>query len=200
MHDILLRFIGIDPLTAAGDGSRIPSRLSGSGESNAVLGKVSPDGDTLPAVKSQQKQQAAAAASSAAAAVDKEGQEGQPIDKERELRYGPRRTAVLFSIIVCVTLAIYGLLRWRVRQRRRKGWMPEHQERKRQTPVRPSSQYRLSKLSQQQSPRRQRDTSETTLLQQIEAHERGENTADRSDEIDDDSRALFASVDSPRRH
>ena len=124
-HDLLLRFMGIETLTAAGDASRIASRLgSATNNGEAVIGKIAPDGGTLPAVISQQEEAAAAAASSAAAAVDLADTLGQPVDKERELLYGPRRSAVLVLIIVTVILTLYALLRWRARQRRLKGWQP----------------------------------------------------------------------------
>lgn len=118
--------MGVETLQAAGEASRIPSHLGNekAGGLDGVIGKVAPNGGTLPAVISQKEKAEAAAASKAAAAVDLHGAEGQPIDKERELLYGPRRTGVLVMIILLVSLGIYGLLRWRARQRRLKGWVP----------------------------------------------------------------------------
>lgn len=144
-HDILLRFTGIDAIKAAGAGSKIPSTI---GQGNGgVLGKISPDGDTLDSVKSELEKQAAAVDKAASDAVDKAGEEGQPIDKERELLYGPRRSVVLFLTVISLSLAIYGLLRWRARIRhRRQGWAPKHLENKHHFVPRSESGYRLGKL------------------------------------------------------
>jgi hypothetical protein len=144
-HDILLRFTGIDTLNAAGAGSKVPSTI-GQGDGN-VLGKISPEGETLESVKDELEKQAAAVDKAASDAVDKAGSEGQPVDKERELVYGPRRSAVLFLIVLTVTLAIYGVLRWRARTRhQRKGWMPKHAENKHHIMARSESGYRLGKI------------------------------------------------------
>lgn len=191
-QDILLRFLGIDTLIAAGDGSQIPSRIGRvSSGVEAVIGKVAPDGGTLPAVISQQEKQAAAAASSAAAAVDFYAEEGQPIDKERELLYGPRRSAVLMLIIVAVALAFYALLRWRARKRRAAGWtpkryMPPGSGRSGLGTPAGSGTYRFNRLSLSSSApntpvrgggsrrKRERESlqlSEMNLLKRIEEHE-----------------------------
>lgn len=145
-HDILLRFTGIDTLKAAGAGSNVPSTI-GDGHGN-VLGKISPEGETLDSVKSELDKQAAAIDKAASDAVDKAGAEGQPIDKERELIYGPRRSAVLFIIILTVSIAVYGLLRWRARVRhQRAGWAPKHLlENKHHFVARSESGYRLNKI------------------------------------------------------
>lgn len=122
-HDILLRFLGVDTIKAAGSASRIPSHVGKvTDDSNAVIGKVSPDGGTLPAVKSQQAEAAAASASAAAAAVDLHDSVGQPIDRDRELYYGPRRTGVLVLVLMTVIVGFWALLRWRAQERRKKGW------------------------------------------------------------------------------
>lgn len=144
-HDILLRFTGIDTLKAAGAGSSVPSTI-GDGNGN-VLGKISPEGETLDSVKSELDKQAAAIDKAASDAVDKAGSEGQPIDKERELIYGPRRSAVLFLIILTVSIAVYGLLRWRARVRhQRAGWPSKHLENKHHFAARSESGYRLNKF------------------------------------------------------
>lgn len=144
-HDILLRFTGIDTLNAAGAGSKVPSTV-GNGNGN-VLGKISPEGETLESVKDELEKQAAAVDKAASDAVDKAGAEGQPVDKDRELVYGPRRSAVLFLIVLTVALSIYGLLRWRIRRRhQRKGWIPKHAENKHYFLARSESGYRLGRL------------------------------------------------------
>ena len=156
----------------------------------AVIGKVAPDGGTLPAVISQQEKQAAAAASSAAAAVDFYAEEGQPIDKERELLYGPRRSAVLMLVIIAVALAFYSLLRWRARKRRAAGWtpkryMPPGSGRSGLGTPAGSGTYRFNRLSFASSApntpvrtggrrKRERESiqlSEMSLLKRIEEHE-----------------------------
>lgn len=155
-HDILLRFIGVDPLNAAGAGSKVPSTIGN--ESGGVLGKVSPEGDTLDSVAEDLKKESAAADKAASDAVDKAGEDGQPIDKERELLYGPRRSAVLLLIIVTVCLTIYAFLRWRVRQRRRrKGWAADNLDRKRHNVIGQSdSAMRLNMLSKSPTSRQLR--------------------------------------------
>lgn len=137
-------------MNAAGAGSKIPSTI---GQGNGgVLGKISPDGDTLDSVKSELEKEAAKIDKALSDAVDKAGEEGQPVDKERELLYGPRRSAVLFLIVLTVSLAIYGLLRWRARLRhRRKGWTPSSKysnstENKHHSLGRSESAYRLGRL------------------------------------------------------
>lgn len=215
-HDILLRFAGIDVIRAAGAGSKIPSTI-GNGNGN-VLGKISPEGETLDSVKSELDKQAAAVNKAASDAVDKAGEEGQPIDKERELIYGPRRTAVLFFIVLLVSLAIYGLLRWRARTRHKKpGWTPKHLENKHHYLVRSESGYRLSKLhtsppgsastyygrrarqfSAENSPRSPLRTSlarDTTANQDrfFPQHQQQNNI--RRDPIEESARTLFAIED-----
>ena len=213
-HDLLLRFTGTEALAAAGDPSRIPSRIGeASNNAEAVIGKVLPDGGTLPAVISQQEQAAAAAASSAAAAVDLADLEGQPIDKERELMYGPRRTVVLVLIILSVTLAIYGLLRWRARQRRLKGWQPRSSL-ARQGMVHSQSYNRWNggnshggtptsaKGGKGKRPRESINMTEVNLLKRIEAHEEaastdslGNGVGTGEEETDDLARDIFSIED-----
>lgn len=180
-HDILLRFIGIDPLLAAGDASRVPSRIGqASAAKEAVIGKVAPDGGTLTGVIEQHEKEAAAAASSAAAAVDNYEEAGQPIDKERELLYGPRRTAVLVCIVFAAIVAVYALLRWRAAQRRARGWTPKRgpypNGKGKNTPS--TGGYRFSRLSgssfdsaRHYQHRQDMRLPSSTVLKRIEEHE-----------------------------
>lgn len=205
---MLLRFIGIDPLLAAGDASRVPSRIGQANpEKEAVIGKIAPDGGTLPAVLEQQEQQAAAAASSAAAAVDNYEEEGQPIDKQRELLYGPRRTAVLVCIVAAAILALYGLLRWRARQRRARGWTPKRgpvpNGKSKVTPS--TGGYRFSRLSGSSfdsargyQQRQDMRMSETTLLRKIEEHELEHGLAEDA-RLQDVARSVFT-IDEEGQH
>lgn len=191
-HDILLRFLGIDALSAAGGASKIPSHVgNATTDTNAVVGKVSPDGNTLPGVKSEQAKAAAASASAAAAAVDLHNSAGQPINKDRELYYGPRRTGVLVLILMTVILGLWALLRWRATERRRKGWVSQssskstHAQRQaslsRWPPTgesyTPASSHDETQIytgeKQMQTPRRHRGTpiDESRLLQQIDEYE-----------------------------
>ena len=200
-HDMRLRFIGIDPLLAAGDPSRVPSRIgSNTPGKEAVIGKVAPDGGTLPGVIVQQEKDAAAAASSAAAAVDNYQEEGQPIDKQRELLYGPRRTAVLVCIVFAAILALYGLLRWRARQRRARGWTPKRgplpNGKSKSTPS--TGGYRFSRLSNSSldSPRGHKhrqevQLSETNLLKRIEEHELEYGHAEADARLQDVAKSVF---------
>lgn len=155
-HDILLRFTGIDTLKAAGAGSNVPSTVGN--DSGNVLGKISPEGDTLDSVRLELDKQAAAVDKAASDAVDKAGVEGQPIDKERELVYGPRRSAVLFLIVLTVSIAVYGLLRWRARVRHQRAvWGgSKHLENKHHFVARSESSYRLSKIGTSPSPKSSR--------------------------------------------
>ena len=209
---MLLRFIGIDPLVAAGDPSRVPSRIGQQAAGKeAVIGKVAPDGGTLPGVIEQQEKEAAAAASSAAAAVDNFEEDGQPIDKQRELLYGPRRTAVLVCIVSAAILALYGLLRWRARQRRAKGWTPKRgpllNGRSKTTPS--TGGYRFSRISSSSlgSPRGQKSRkdiqlSETNLLKRIEEHELEHGRAEEDAQRQDAAQSVFTlddEGDSPGR-
>ncbi|GAA5887724.1 hypothetical protein JCM6882_001510 [Rhodosporidiobolus microsporus] len=121
-HDMLLRFMQVDTLNAAGSAAKIPSRIGSQPE--VVLGATHPNGSTLPGAE-----QLAAGADSGldAAEGQKEGlnlggggagttEDGYKI--EHELYYGPRRTAALVVLLVVVVGAVWAILRWRGKRRR----------------------------------------------------------------------------------
>ncbi|KAK4704188.1 hypothetical protein P7C70_g2025, partial [Phenoliferia sp. Uapishka_3] len=116
-HDMLLRFMGVDTLHAAGPAAKVPSRLGQ--ETEAVLGATQPDGQTL-----KVNEDAAAEANGDKLPLKDVTHDG--FDKEHELMYGPRRTAVLFLFLTVFGVGIYLFFRWRSgrrkeRYRKRKG-------------------------------------------------------------------------------
>lgn len=183
--------MGVQTLDAAGDASRIPSRIGRVGSTttdDSIIGKIAPDGGTLPGVLSSHSEAAAAAASSLAAAVDQAGEfgfgattgDGIVFDKERELTYGPRRTAVLVVIIAVTAVGFCALLRWRARSRRSaaRKWAMPHVVKSRSGIVGPDQNGEgigLSKLangrSRAQTLSRSRKDTENALLERIEEHE-----------------------------
>ncbi|GAA6032845.1 hypothetical protein JCM8097_000825 [Rhodosporidiobolus ruineniae] len=107
-HDMILRFMQVDTLNAAGSAARIPSRIGN--EQAAVLGAVHPNGTTLPGAE-------LAVDADADTSNEKEvTEDGFDIDHERY--YGPRRTAALVFLLVVVGGAIWAILRWRTRRRK----------------------------------------------------------------------------------
>ncbi|KAK4054916.1 Cell death protease [Microbotryomycetes sp. JL201] len=113
-HDMLIRFMQVDTLHAAGSAARIPSRIGK--ETEAVLGATHPNGTTIKEVEE-------------AARLEQETKQGlteadllteDGYDKDHELTYGPRRTAVLFLLIVMIVLILWGVLKWRSVKRREK--------------------------------------------------------------------------------
>lgn len=101
----------VDTLHAAGPAARVPSRIGK--ETEAVLGATHPNGTTLQAVDE------AAKAKELAQAAEKDVTE-DGFDKDHELTYGPRRSAVLFLFLVIVVLAVWAFFRWRSGRRREK--------------------------------------------------------------------------------
>lgn len=97
-HDMVLRFLGIDVLQAAGPSAVIPSRL-GSNASELVLNKVQIEGTA-----------SAGAGGAAAAAVSNLSTPSttrsvQEQHQDHEAKYGPRR----FGVLVVVLLAVLGV-------------------------------------------------------------------------------------------
>lgn len=106
--------MGVDTLHAAGSAALIPSRV-GKHETDSVLGATSPDGSTLSGVAEAAALAAAAAAEEAKSVeITEDG-----FNKYHEMLYGPRRTAVLFVMLLVVGFALWGFFRWRSGQRRR---------------------------------------------------------------------------------
>ncbi|KAI5477048.1 carboxypeptidase D [Pseudohyphozyma bogoriensis] len=103
-HDMLLRFMQVDTLHAAGAAAQVPSRIGK--ETEAVLGVTQPDGTTLETLTDAESD----------AEVKDITEDG--FDKDHELIYGPRRTAALFVLLLAVMAAVWAFFRWRERRRR----------------------------------------------------------------------------------
>jgi len=101
----------VDTLHAAGPAARVPSRIGK--ETEAVLGATHPNGTTVKAIAE------AAKAKELAEAAEKDVTE-DGFDKDHELTYGPRRTAVLFLFLIIVGVAVWTFFRWRSGRRREK--------------------------------------------------------------------------------
>ncbi|GAA5887520.1 hypothetical protein JCM5296_002604 [Sporobolomyces johnsonii] len=109
-HDMLLRFMQVDTLRAAGAAAKVPSRVGT--EAETVLGATHPNGTTLPGVED-----AVVADASADAAAGKDvTEDGFDVDHERY--YGPRRTAALVFFLLVVGGAGWMIVRWRTNRRR----------------------------------------------------------------------------------
>ncbi|KAM0793260.1 hypothetical protein ACM66B_000722 [Microbotryomycetes sp. NB124-2] len=123
-HDMLIRFMQVDTLHAAGSAARIPSRIGK--ETEAVLGATHPNGTTIKEVEEaarleqELKNQGSSGSGNGGGGVsgglDDLTEDGY--DKDHELIYGPRRTAVLFLLIVTIVLVLWGVLKWRSVKRR----------------------------------------------------------------------------------
>lgn len=105
-----VRFMQVDTLHAAGPAARVPSRIGS--ETEAVLGATHPNGTTIKEVEEAVKLEAEAAKLAENDVTD------DGFDKSHELQYGPRRTAVLFAVIVFIAVVLWALLRWRGGRRR----------------------------------------------------------------------------------
>ncbi|KAK4058022.1 Cell death protease [Microbotryomycetes sp. JL221] len=124
-----IRFMQVDTLHAAGSAARLPSRLGN--ETEAVLGATHPNGTTIKEVE-----QALKDLTSDSDTVDVNDNMGfndgkdestttgstdeQGFDKDHELMYGPRRTAVLFLLIVSVVVLLWVILKWRAHKRKQR--------------------------------------------------------------------------------
>lgn len=108
---LAVRFMQVDTLHAAGPAARVPSRIGK--ETEAVLGATHPNGTTIKAIEE------AAQAEELAKAAEKDVTD-DGFDKDHELTYGPRRTAVLFLFLVLVGALVWGFFRWRSGRRREK--------------------------------------------------------------------------------
>ncbi|KAH8913639.1 alpha/beta-hydrolase [Atractiella rhizophila] len=106
-QDMLLRFIGIDPLVSAGPASTIPSRIGDGDE--VVLGAFTPNGSSV-----------AVAAPASSESVTTGNVEQDTYYKAHEAYYGPRRTLTLLFVIFIVGGGFVAFLRWRVAKRREK--------------------------------------------------------------------------------
>lgn len=108
-HDMLLRFMAVDTLYAAGEAARVPSRIGEENES--VLSPTHPNGTTLeggipiPSPPVPKK------------LIDGGG---NILDPLHESYYGPRRTLGLFLLLGFAMGAIYIFFRWRKGKRRAK--------------------------------------------------------------------------------
>lgn len=97
--------MGVDTLHAAGHAAVIPSRIGH--ETEAVLGATRPDGSALNPVVVDETP------ASPPKSVTEDG-----FDKDHERLYGPRRTLVLFVLLVASGVALWAFFRWRGSKRR----------------------------------------------------------------------------------
>lgn len=105
-HDMVLRFMGVDRLQAAGSAAIIPSRL-GNVEPGKVVHKVTP-GHSAVAVDDAEGPNTATNATAQA----------QQEHKDREKYYGPRRSGVLAVSVLAAVCSIFLVFRWLSRRRR----------------------------------------------------------------------------------
>lgn len=102
---MVLRFMGVDTLHAAGHAAVIPSRIGH--ETEAVLGPTRPDGSALNPIVADPE------LDTAKPSVTEDG-----FDKDHERLYGPRRTLVLFVMLAALGVAVWAFFRWRREKRR----------------------------------------------------------------------------------
>lgn len=101
-QDMVLRFMAVDTLHAAGSAAKIPSRIGD--EIPAVLGATAVNGTTLPGVVEAAK---AAQVAEQMPVVDEDG-----LNREHEAYYGPRRSASLFIVLIGAGILVWALNRW----------------------------------------------------------------------------------------
>ncbi|MBW0463925.1 hypothetical protein O181_003640 [Austropuccinia psidii MF-1] len=120
-HDMLLRFLEIDPLLAAGPTRSIPSQV-GANNSSGLIMKTFPNGTLL----SQDNPKLEA---------DKTSLIGGPpvleTTEERQAYYGPRQTVTLVVVLTGMIVGLVILFKWR---RRRK--LKHHDRQTNETPIR----------------------------------------------------------------
>ncbi|GAA5835285.1 hypothetical protein JCM11251_006669 [Rhodosporidiobolus azoricus] len=116
-HDMLLRFMQVDTLNAAGSAAKIPSRIGS--EPEVVLGATHPNGSTLAgAVELANGNNGALLPGQDGKEGEKDGTTEDGYKIEHELYYGPRRTAALVFLLVVIVGAVWAILRWRGKRRR----------------------------------------------------------------------------------
>ncbi|GAA5976758.1 hypothetical protein JCM11641_000861 [Rhodosporidiobolus odoratus] len=115
-HDMLLRFMQVDTLNAAGASAKIPSRIGK--EQEAVLGATHPNGTTLAGTELALGGGGGGGLDSDASTSETEKVMEDGLDIHHEAYYGPRRTAALVVLLVLVVGAVWAILRWRTTRRR----------------------------------------------------------------------------------
>lgn len=129
-HDMIIRFMQVDTLNAAGASALIPSRI-GKIETEVILGATQPDGTAL----------------EKAIIVEKKPElSNDGFDREHELLYGPRRTILLFGFLTAFVILFWGICSWRRGRRRSKFRASKGKGRARATSAGPldSSTYHMS--------------------------------------------------------
>ena len=114
---MLLRFAKVDTLQAAGDAARIPSSVGTEGQ--LVVGQTRPDGTALHPVEP-----ALADATDPLPLVNGKSRANltdAALEQQRALVYGPRRTAVLSSLLLAALVGVWLFFRWRRRARYQRG-------------------------------------------------------------------------------
>lgn len=98
-----VRFMEVDTLHAAGHSAKVPSRIGA--EVEAVIGATLPNGTTLPSLASPN--------STTNLPTSSKIEDIDGFDRQHEAFYGPRRTVLVFLLLLAVIGFFWGFLRWR---------------------------------------------------------------------------------------
>ncbi|PLW11484.1 hypothetical protein PCANC_03686 [Puccinia coronata f. sp. avenae] len=115
-HDMLLRFLEVDPLLAAGPVSSVSSQV-GAEEHAGIVVKTHANGTVIGQEKLQTEHDQSGTRLGAAPVLE--------TVEEREAYYGPRQTVALIIVLTCLILGLVMLFQWR-RKRRRRRHGPRH--------------------------------------------------------------------------
>lgn len=113
-HDMVLRFLAVDTLFAAGESASVPSNIGE--ETASVLSPVAKNGSTL-ASSAKNTSSVENLSSSASETLDRLS----GLDRSHESYYGPRRSAGLFILLMMIGLLVWSFAKWRASRRVRKG-------------------------------------------------------------------------------
>ena len=122
-HDMLIRFLGIDTMSAAGRHARVPSRLGN--ESERIVGATHPNGTSIDSALVVGSDDDSSSNNNNNGAAEKGSDDTSSVvhggyDKDHEEKFGPRQTAVLVITLLAIGTAVYAFLHWVARRRRRK--------------------------------------------------------------------------------
>lgn len=112
-HDMLLRFLAVDTLFAAGTAAVTPSTIGS--ETSSILAPTHPNGTTLLSSTLPANGSLPGTPSSSTASIQQGFAAG--LDPLHEAYYGPRRSAGLAALLILGAAAIYGFFKWRSARR-----------------------------------------------------------------------------------